>query len=627
MRVSSLAIFVFAATLGSLAPRLRADEGLWRFDHPPFDQMEATYGFKPSADWLAHVQGSIMELGLRSSSRFFGWGTGSFVSADGLVLTNQHVCLSSLIDAAKQKPDLVKEGFLAGKREEEIALPGLEAHFRLGSGNPVIFKDVRLVMVPKGVEVTSPGKNDAPALRPHLDFCLLRVYENGAPYHPSQHLDWSRTGLSTGDWSFTAGYPGTSYRNVPVAFADFISSLHAHSLGALSNRLRAVFEYSEESEEHAKQTEELKAELTSRLQSVENAKFHYTLYRSQALALEDQDAGLRALVHANPDLLNRFGGAWDDMESEIKSLNELMAVNQALHDEERNLLRGPLEQAVKIVRVIRETMKSPASRSNGYRDADLEEKRKACLDPKPWNRELETALLAFGLEDAESSIGSANSYLKRILDGRSTSEAAKAAIEQSRLDEPAFVAELLKGGPKALDRCKDPLLRMAQMVDLWDRDFEEEWSNHFMAASRDCSLIYEAQIAVHANTLYMSSDGTLRFSYGQLRPVDEKKDFVTLGDYPEKAWPSRWTDRGMVVDKELPINMFLTNDALPGNSGSPIVNREGALVGVLFASTFSPYAYTQNGHSTGVDARAILWLLDKVYDAQALVQELRPPKQ
>jgi hypothetical protein len=247
-----------------------ADEGMWTFDNPPVKQLKEKYGFATTQEWLDHLR--------LSSVRFNDGGSGSFVSADGLTLTNHHVARGQLQKMSSPEKDYVKDGFYARTQAEEMACPDLELNVlismenvtdrvlgamgkakgekeALDAKNSVIaaieseslmktglrsdvvgfyqgsefwvyrykkYTDVRLVFAPEAQIAFYGGDPDNFTYPRHdLDMAIFRVYENGKPIATKQYLHWSPNGAAAGDLVFVSGHPGATSRQETVAQLEF----------------------------------------------------------------------------------------------------------------------------------------------------------------------------------------------------------------------------------------------------------------------------------------------------------------------------------------------------------------------------------------------------------------------
>ena len=681
MRRSALALLL-------ALPALHADEGMWTFDNLPLKQLKANYGFEPNAAWIDH---------LRLASLRFPGGSGSFVSAEGLVLTNHHVSRGFIQRLSTRDRDLLKNGFVAAHRGEELKVPGLElmqlvelhditariAKASLGTTEaeklrarelevqkareelrartsltvePVAlyqggqtwlyvyrkFTDVRLVAAPELAVARFGGDHDNFTFpRHHLDFTLLRVYENGQPFHPEHHLRWTQGNLKQGDPTFVSGHPGTTNRLWTLAqmrhARDFATPLQIRSM----ERRRAVLEA------FAARSFEARALVGGQIYGIDNglkATRGYLAGLKDAEGMKQVEAGeakLKAAVQADPRLNAEAGESWTKIEATLKRSERLAQESLVINTRGSELL----DTALSLVRIPAETAKAEKDRLPEFSEAGLKALKERLTKPRPmpFNADLEIHLLTEGLKEAVEVLGPQHPFVKAMLKGGTPETVAHQAVQGSRLQDPAEVKRLLEGGAS-----DDAMLTLARILDPFQRELRKQLEDQVEGPLREhATRLARARFAVYGTSAYPDATLTLRLSYGVVDSYAANgtliQPFTTLHGLMDRfegwggttfnldrdTWrlPERWLARRDKLDLRTPYNFAHTADIIGGNSGSPVVDLKGELVGLAFDGNIESlpgrYYYDGRGNRTvSVDARAILEVLKKIYDAPHLVNEL-----
>ncbi|HEX4047427.1 MAG TPA: S46 family peptidase, partial [Elusimicrobiota bacterium] len=496
-------VAVMAAALTMAAPHLRADEGMWTFDNLPVKLLKEHYGFTPTPQWIEHLQ--------RASVRFNDGGSGSFVSKDGLILTNHHVALGQLQKMSTARKDYVKDGFFARTAAEEIKCPDLEVNVLMSMENVTArvtgavnlkasdkvqndqrkaeiaritkesadktglrsdvvdlyqggeywlyrykkYTDMRLVMAPEIQAAFYGGDYDNFTYpRYALDFAFFRVYENGKPVHPEHFLKWSKDGAAEGELVFVTGHPGHTDRLMTVAQLEYERDYGLPLyLKVAGEKRKDYYDYSALGAEQARRSKD-------RIFGIENAIKAVTGEYEGLLdpkLLDAKKADEAALRRAAP----QAASAWDRIAAAQKKFGE----RRLLTTYRRYDATKVAGIANTIVRCVAETAKPNDKRWEEYRDSNLDSLRFRLFSPAPMYPDMEEFLLARSLREALDALGPKDDFVKAALDGRTPEAEAHELIAGTRLFDPAVREALVKGGPKAVAESKDALIVWARGLD------------------------------------------------------------------------------------------------------------------------------------------------------------------
>jgi hypothetical protein len=671
-----------------------ADEGMWPFNHLPRQTLAAQYGWAPTEAWLEHVQ--------RSSVRVGNSGSGSFVSPDGLVLTNHHVASDCIQELGSAEQDYMSQGFYALMRSKELRCPSLELNVLLGiedvtaavnagvtptmeaaarhgaqqqamarlekqcaerSGlrcqvvvlyegglfNLYRFKkynDVRLVFAPEADIAFFGGDPDNFTYpRYDLDMAFLRVYENGRPARVTHYLKWNPK-LREGELVFVSGNPGSTGRLLTLAQLEFLRDIHYPArLKLLQQRLNVLRSYSDQGREEARIARD-------QIFSYENS---YKAITGYLAGLEDtdlmgqkaaQEKQLREEIAADHLRQKEFGSLWDALAQAQRDYSSFYEAYQLLDQASPPVTDFGLEQvrlfemARLLVRMPVETAKPNEERLPEYRDSNLDALKENLLSPAPIYDSFQKLMLARLLREmAEALRGDDPLVQEIILTGRSPEQAARDLVEGSQLGDLEVRRKLLEGGAASLEAFQDPMLDLARLIDPQARGLRRRYETQVQAVERkNGSLLAEALFLIRGTSIYPEATFTPRLSYGVVkgyveegRPIRWYTSFHGLYERATDAapyrLPQRWVEAkpGLVLDT--PFNFVSTNDIIGGNSGSPVVNQNGELVGLIFDGNIhqlpNRFLYRDaKERSVAVHVAGILEALRKVYGARALLEEL-----
>jgi hypothetical protein len=680
------------ALLGVL-PDARADEGMWTFDNLPIRQLAERYGFEPTPGWIARVRSA--------SVRFNSGGSGSFVSPDGLVMTNHHIAADTLQKISSPAKDYYKEGFLARTREEEARAPDLELNalvgiqdvtdrvnaavaagmddaaaararreamatiekesfertslrsdvvtlYRGGRYHLYTYKkytDVRLVFAPESTIAFFGGDSDNFEFpRYDLDVAFFRAYEDGKPARPAHHLPWGEGGTKEGDLVFVTGHPGSTSRLNTAAHLEYLRDVSLPLiLAVFQDREELLLEYGRRGAEAMRQAKQ-------ELYGVQNS---LKALRGRLAGLQDpaligrkaaQERDLRARIAAEPRKSAAYGTAWGKIAASCDVARRLVRTATSL--EGGMAFDSRLFQIARtIVRLVEEDSKPNAQRLREYGDAGRASLERALYSPAPIYPEFEEAKLARSLAFWRRTTGESDATVARVLAGRTPDDTARSLVRGSRLADVAFRKELVKGGRQAVATSDDAMIRLARDVDAEARAVRRILEDQVDGVqTAQYALIARALFEEHGTSTYPDATFTLRLAYGAVKgyEVDAHRvpPYTTVGgafdhaaahgNADPYAMPTSWSEARATgrLKLDTPLNFATTADTIGGNSGSPVIDRTGAVVGLNFdRNRFGlarDFGYDDRlGRSIAVDVRGITESLGSIYHAEALLRELR----
>ena len=677
-----LLLIAFASSTG-----VAADEGMWTFDNPPLKQLKDRYGFTPAQQWLDHVR--------LSSVRFNDGGSGSFVSPNGLAITNHHVAFGQLQKLSNAQKDYVRDGFYARTQAEELKCTDLELDVLMSMENVTArvqgvvkpgmtekqaldarkgerariekeslvsthlrsdvvslyaggeywlyrykkYTDVRLVFAPEQQTAFFGGDPDNFTYpRYDLDFALLRAYENGRPAATKDYLRWNAKGAADGELVFVSGHPGGTERGLTLAQLETQRDLiYPERLARNKRQLQAVRAYAARGPEQARQAADM-------IFGLENTIKAFTgEYNGMDENLFDkkrtEEADLRAKVASNPEWRRDYGDAWDAIAAATKRRRERFKLQQYRSISSGSELAGLARQ---IVVYVAEIKKPDSERLDGYHDSQLDELKFYLFSPAPIYPEFEEALLTQSLQDSLDQLGTNDSFVMAVLDGRQPAEVAAQTVRGTKLKDPAFRKSLVEGGAAALAASTDPMIVLARKADPYFRDLRKDYEESVESVLTSAGeKIAKARFAIFGKSIYPDATFTLRLTYGTVQgyPMNgtkapSKTTFYGLYDRaasfdfkpPFNLMP-RFMQRKDKIDLPTPLNFVASLDIIGGNSGSPVINRNGEFVGIIFdgniESLTGNFEYIEEtNRAVAVHSAAIIEALRKVYDASPLADEL-----
>jgi len=508
-----------------------------------------------------------------------------------------------------------------------------------------VYNDIRLVMAPEYDIAFFGGDSDNFTYpRYDLDITFFRVYENNQPVH-TEYLTWSTEGAKEGDLIFVSGNPGSTGRLLTMAQLEYLRDVaYPASLAALKRNINSLLAFSATSPENARAAERI-------LFGSQNSYKAITGYQSGLLDKNimaqkaEAERKLREAVAANPKLAGEVGPAWD-------------AIAQALQWQRDNFKRitfkgegavpGRLAGIARtLVRVADERTKPNEKRMAGFQDQNLPAIEQSLTANIPYSPELELMQVTDGLRALAENLPADDPFLKDVLAGKSPEDRARELVDGSHLSDVAIRKQLFSGGQPAIQASTDPMIQLIRKIDPEVRQMRREMEDKVDSAVRKYgAVIAKARFEIYGNDFPPDATGTLRLSYGQVKGYLENGKkvpaFTTIGgvfDLEKKhnglapyKLPASW-HRALAatgpakLDLNTPLDSVNTSDIIGGNSGSPAVNKDGDVVGILFDGNIQSlpwrfYFEDEVGRSVLTDSRAVIETLRKIYDAGPLADEI-----
>ena len=513
-------------------------------------------------------------------------------------------------------------------------------------------QDIRLVFAPEdGIAFFGGDPDNFMFPRYDLDVSFVRIYgKDGKPAKQEHYLGWSDGSIKEGDVTFVSGNPGGTSRGLTVAQLDDDRDYRMPLTLMKMAELRGfITMYQARGAEQKRHSNDL-------LFGVENG---LKAYKGRHAALADKafygqlvknEQDFRAKVKAKPELEKQYGQVWDTIAGLVKK-------QQAYRKEYNALEKGPQSElfsfARGFIRYGEESGKPNGERLKEYTDARLPQFKAHMLAMVPVYDELEIATLTWSLTKMREDLGPDHPVIKRVFGTKSPQEIATAAVKGSKLkdikvDPKTGVAtgglrkELFDGGKAKIDASKDPMIELARAFDADARAIRKKYETEVDGPiKKQQELLAKARFAVYGDASYPDATFTLRLSYGAVKGYEENgaqvKPFTTIAGAFDRhtgadpfALPKSWLTAKAKLGQDVPFNFVTTNDIIGGNSGSPVVNQKGEVVGLVFdgniQSLGGDYGFDESVNRTvAVHSAALIEAMDKVYGAKRLVDEIKAP--
>lgn len=677
--------------LGGTTMPAWSDEGMWLLNEAPKKQLQERYQFTLTDAWLDHA--------MKASVRFNSGGSGGFVSADGLIVTNHHIAADALQKLSKPGTDLYRDGFHAKERQQELKCPDLELNVlqsiedvtaqvnaavkpemkpaeafaarravmgeiekdsltKTGFRSDVVtlyqggayhlyrykkFTDVRLVFAPEAAVAGFGGDVDNFEYPRHgLDVAFFRAYEKDQPVRPPHFFKWSEVGPAENDLVFVTGHPGTTNRLETLAKLKHRRDVTLpYTLYRLRTLEAALTQYGAAGPEEARQA-------ATDLHRVANARKAFSgqlqgLLDPKILRGKDlKEAELQMpLVQVVTPLSPDPQKPWQTI-ADVQKKYAAFEKEHALFETGNAFFSELFTIARHCVRMADELLKKSTDRFREYRDSNLESLKFQLFSPAPLYPTLERTKLQASLTFLAENLGGEHPLVVKVLAGKNPAARAQELIAGTKLFDVTERKKLVEGGRAALGDVRDPLIHLASAIDAESRALRTRYETEVEEPERQAfAEIAKLRFEKYGKTIAPDATFTLRLAFGTVKGYEvdgaNLPFHTTFGSAFSRAetmanrepfdLPKRWLDGKAKLDLATPFNFVSTADTIGGNSGSPVLNRAGELVGINFDRNrhglVRNFVYTDvQARHIAVHCRAVLESLRKLYDAEALTAEL-----
>jgi len=670
----------------------RFDSGrMWTFDYPPLDYFEQTYGFRPTQDWMDDARLSSLRMSTGCSA--------SFVSEDGLVMTNHHCARTVIVNVQQDGERLLETGFIAATLADERETEDtyfeqlLEIRDVTGEIHSVMdaatsdadrvrardakikeiqeaaeeesghraqvvslynggkyslylyrrFDDVRLAFAPELQAAHFGGEFDNFTYpRYCLDVAFFRIYdEDGNPYKPENWFRWSSGGAKENEPVFVIGNPGSTNRLSTIEQLEYFRDVqYPYIYQLINDRMEVLLLYTEANPE---KRDELHTDILSMSNSQKAFMGRLDGLRDDELMQRrrDFDRQFRAEVMNKPALKSKYGHVWGEIADSRKKMRSVAPELNGLRMNGLGI-SAYFVKASQLVRLAGELRKAEADRSNQFKSQAIETTKGIIARAVDVDKEMDRLTLERQLRMMRNQLGENDPIVAAVLDGSEPADVAHRMIERSVLADSVRIAELIAGAPESIQASDDPFVVICRMamprleaaIDVATETSAKDQVNR--------TLLGRAQFDVYGTDIPPDATFTLRIADGIVKGYEYNgtvaPPFTTFyGMYDRyysflgrKAWelPERWINPPPGFNLATPVDFVSTNDIIGGNSGSPMINRNREVVGLIFDGNIQSlpgdfiFAEDKGNRTVSVHSAGILEAVRHIFKAEHIAKEL-----
>jgi len=655
---------------------------MWTFENPPLKYFEDEYGFKPSKELLEKFQKSALKFG--------GGCSASFISEDGLIMTNHHCVRGNLASVQTGDENILRDGFYAKSLDEERTIPNLKVEqliiikdvtaqiqsamntgktdedkinlrdekidqikdeaanqnqdltfkvISLYNGGKYslygykVYSDIRLVFVPELFVAKLGGDPDNFTYpRYGLDCAFLRAYENDKPIKTDFYFNWNDDGIIEDQPVFVVGNPGGTDRIFTMAQIEYERDVRYPMLVGMFKEMYGIYD---------KMVNETNAEdfkLIARLYSFGNAlKVYQGTYKALLdpfliARKKDFEKNFREAVNNNAELNSKFGNIWNEIE---------ISRDQARVDAKKIYAYTINFYSPQYLFIAKNLVDYAKQLKDNIITKEKYDSLTAQLFPKDLNADLQKQLLVIQLNILKNNLSADSKLVKELITNKSTEAAANDIIAKSNITTESKLLNLVDGGYESIMNSNDPFIYYI----LSTQDELKKMLNENQARIDKEEILNqalgEALYKVYGDAIPPDATGTLRLADGIVKGYNYngtkapiKTTFYGALDryysfdkkFPFKL-PEYFENLPDEFDPSTPLNFISTNDIVGGNSGSPVINVKGEIVGLAFdgniESLTSNFIYTTEANRTVcVSALGMIEAIRDLYKAKSLSNEI-----